>query len=66
MFPWEIAYVIGAAVLGGALAWGLWRNANRNKANDAVTEEATRQEYDHPDTYMDERRENLKSQVKPS
>jgi hypothetical protein len=53
MLAWEMAWPIGALILGVALAWALWRNHTRNRANDAITEEATRQEYAHPDSYED-------------
>ena len=46
------------------LAWGLWRYHTRNKRNDPVTEEATRELYDHPDTY-EERRDELNHEIRP-
>jgi hypothetical protein len=55
-FSWEILYGIGALALAFALVWGLMRNARRNRSNDAVTEAATREEYDHPDRYRSEQR----------
>ena len=66
MVPWEMVWPIGIVILGLAIGYGAWRNAHRNKANDAITEEATRQEYDHPDTYMEGRKQALDREVRPS
>lgn len=41
------------------------QSKTRNRANDKITEDATREEYAHPDTYP-ERREELKKKLKPS
>ena len=41
-----ITFVGGLLVLGGALAYGVYRYSSRNKANDALTEAATHAEYD--------------------
>ena len=65
MFTPEIFYGIGAVVLLGVLAWGYLRNRGRNRANDPITEAATKAEYDHPDTYDKDRRE-LDRQIRPS
>ncbi len=42
MLTWEIAWPIGALILGAALAYGWWSDRTRNGANDTLTEEATR------------------------
>lgn len=60
---WELAFPVGVILLGLALAWGLFRYRTRNKANDRITEEATRQEYDHPASYG-RREEALRDQVR--
>jgi len=65
MFTPEIAYGLGALVLLAALVWGITQYKTRNKANDPITEAATREEYDHPDRYQSEQ-EKFKDQVKPS
>jgi hypothetical protein len=52
MQPLELLYGVGALVLLIALVWGITQYKSRNKANDALTEAATRDEYDHPDTYQ--------------
>jgi len=41
-----INFIGGVVILGGALAYGVYRYATRNKANDALTEAATHAEYD--------------------
>jgi len=61
---WEIFYGLGALALAAVVAYAMWRNKTRNRANDRITEEATRQEYQHPDSYP-EIRKDLERQVKP-
>ena len=65
MQPLEWLYGVGALVLLIALVWGITQYKTRNKANDPLTEAATREEYDHPDTYEQEQDE-FKKQVRPS
>lgn len=45
---WFVVTVIGVALLGAALAWGAAYNARRDRRKDALTEAATREQYDHP------------------
>jgi hypothetical protein len=45
---WMLATVIGVALLGAVMAWAAARNAKRDKRQDALTEAATREQYDHP------------------
>jgi hypothetical protein len=47
----EIGYGIGVLVLLGVLAWATWQYRRRNRANDRVTERATRELYEHPNSY---------------
>jgi hypothetical protein len=61
----EIAYGLGALALLVALVWGITQYKTRNKANDPLTEAATREEYDHPDSYSQEQK-RFKDQVRPS
>jgi len=64
-FGWEIFYILGAVVLAGAIAYGMIQYYSRNRRNDAITEEATRMEYDAPTAYKHGGREALKDQVEP-
>lgn len=66
MLSIEFLYIVGILLVGGAIALGIWRSSSRNKANDAVSETATRELYKHPDAYEDHTRDELKDQVKPS
>ena len=63
--PWEIVYSIGALVLLVAIIWGVMQNKKRNRANDPITEAATRESYKHPETYKEEKKE-FEKQVRPS
>lgn len=65
MQPLELLYGVGALLLAAALVWGVVQYRTRNKANDPLTEAATREEYDHPDRYQDEQ-DDFKNQVRPS
>ena len=47
-FAWEMAWSIGALALAIAIAFGAFRYLTRDRSNDAVTDEATREEYDDP------------------
>ncbi|HKP80023.1 MAG TPA: hypothetical protein VJU34_12950 [Phenylobacterium sp.] len=65
MFTPEVFYGLGALLLLAALVWGITQYKRRNRANDAVSEQATRAEYDHPDTY--EREEQaFRDKIRPS
>lgn len=63
--PWEVLYGVGALVLVLALAWGTMQSRKRNRANDRVTEAATRESYEHPEAYKQEKKE-FEKHVKPS
>jgi hypothetical protein len=65
MFTAEIFYGLGALALLAGLVWGITQYKRRNRANDPLTEAATRAEYDHPDTYEHEQQQ-FKDQVRPS
>jgi hypothetical protein len=45
---WLVVTVVGVALLGAVMAWAAARTARRDRAQDALTEAATRQQYDHP------------------
>jgi hypothetical protein len=66
LMPPELLWGVGVVVLLGALVWGVVQFSTRNKANDRVTEKATREMYKHPETYSEGRREELKKEVRPS
>ena len=58
-----IYYALGALLLGVIMAYAMIRNATRNKANDKITEAATRMQYKDPERYEHGGREALKSQL---
>lgn len=47
ILSWEMLYVLGTVVLGLGLVYGVVSYYTRNRTNDALTEEATREQYDH-------------------
>ena len=61
---WEAAYILGAIVLAAAIAYGLVQYYTRDKRKDAITEEATRMEYDAPIAYEHGGREILEDEAK--
>jgi hypothetical protein len=65
MLPLELLYGLGALLLFGALIYGFTQYKRRNRANDAITEAATREEYSHPDAY-DGEEEDFRQQIRPS
>lgn len=65
MQPLELLYGVGALLLAAALVWGIVQYRTRNKANDPLTEAATREEYDHPDRYQQEQ-DDFKKRIRPS
>jgi hypothetical protein len=65
MFTPEVFYGLGALLLLAALVWGITQYKRRNRANDAITEQATRAEYDRPATY-DREEQSFRDRVRPS
>lgn len=61
----EIFFGLGALVLLAVLVWGMIQYKRRNRANDPITEAATRAEYDRPDTYAAEE-DKFRDQIRPS
>jgi hypothetical protein len=51
----EVFFGIGTLILAAALAWAILRNRRRNRANDPITDAATREEYKHPASYNPEK-----------
>lgn len=47
----EVAFFAGAVVLGAALVFGIVSYNRRNRANEPITDEATRELYADTDTY---------------
>jgi hypothetical protein len=60
----EILFGFGALLLFGVLAWAVIANKRRNRANDAITDAATRDMHEHPDTYQ-ARRGKFEKQLRP-
>lgn len=65
MFSQELFFGLGALALLLALIWGVTQHKRRNRANDALTEEATRAEYSHPETYEEEEA-GFRDRIRPS
>jgi hypothetical protein len=65
MFQPEVLLGVGIVVLFVGLLWGYRQYKTRNRANDPLTEAATKAEYDQPETYEKDERE-LKRRVLPS
>jgi hypothetical protein len=57
--------IFGALALGGVLLYGLVRYHTRNRANDRISEAATRAEYQDPQSY-DQQRARFNEQLKPT
>ncbi len=60
---WEIVFGLGALALALGIAWGLVQYKRRNKANDALTEAATHEEYHHPERFK-RTQQDFRDQVK--
>jgi hypothetical protein len=50
---YELFYFIGAIVLLAAIGYGVYRDKTRNRRNDALTDAATREQYQHPKRYQE-------------
>ncbi|HET9229955.1 MAG TPA: hypothetical protein VFO00_01625 [Vitreimonas sp.] len=48
----ELFYFIGAIVLLVAIGYGVASDKSRDKRKDALTEAATREQYQHPERYQ--------------
>jgi hypothetical protein len=64
LFQPELLFGVGIVALGLGLAWGLWSYHTRNRANDVITEEATRQAYQRPDSYAQDK-PDLERRLRP-
>lgn len=63
MGVYELLWGVGVLVLLGGLAWGVSRYHSRNRANDRITEQATRELYKDPEGY-ERKRPDLQRQVR--
>ncbi len=63
--PFELLYGLGAAGLAVGIAYAIYQYRTRNRANDAITEAATREQYSHPEDY-EATEEHLRRKVRPS
>lgn len=61
----EALYAIGILLVLGGLVYGTLRARNRNRANDPIRDEATRQIYDSPESYEQGGKQALDRQLKP-
>ncbi len=61
----EVLFGLGAVALLVVLIWARVHSKRRNRANDLLTEAATRAEYDNPDAYTTEQ-ERYRDQIRPS
>ena len=63
-FSWEVLFGVGLVAVGLAIAWGLYSSRTRNRANDALGEEAARLLREHGDErYEREDKPRLDEQV---
>ena len=60
----EIGFFIGVVILLAAIVYGAVANTRRNRANDAVTAEATRELYRDQDAYG-EKEDELRAKTRP-
>lgn len=49
---YEWAYFIGAMLLLAGLGYAVYLDRTRDKRKDAITEAATREQYEHPERYQ--------------
>ena len=55
---------LGTLVLLVAIAWGVWQYNRRGRANEPITERATRELYRNPDRYADRGEDELRSKLR--
>jgi hypothetical protein len=65
MFTPEMFYGLGVLALAAGLVWGVMQVRRRNRANDPLTDAATREEYDNPQEYQREQAQ-FRRNVRPS
>ena len=64
-FTPEALWGVGIIILMVALIWGTLQYNRRNRANEPITEAATRAQHKDPEHY-EQTAEQLKKQVRPS
>lgn len=60
----EILYGIGALILLGVLIWAVMRGGLKSKRAEAISEEATREEYNEPERYDETRQDVLEERAR--
>ncbi len=60
----EIGFFVGALILLAAIVYGVMANTRRNRANDAVTAQATAELYLDQDAYG-EKEDELRAKTRP-
>lgn len=66
MFTPELLWPVGALVLLVALIYGMIQYKTRNRANDPVTEDATKALFDDPAHYTEDTRKAFEKDIRPS
>ena len=61
----EILYAVGAALLLAALIYGALQYSRRNRANEPITDKATKELYEHPDRYESKTHDELERKTRP-
>lgn len=60
--PLESLWHVGILVLGVAIAIAIFYNSRRSRRNERISEQATKELYEHPERY-DETKRELEKQV---
>lgn len=63
--PLELIYGLCIVALAVGIAYAMRQYRTRNRANDAVGQAATREQYKHPERYEQEEK-RFKEKVRPS
>lgn len=53
MVAYEFFYIIGALLLLAVIGYAVYRDMTRDKSKDAITEAATKEQYEHPERYQE-------------
>lgn len=63
--PYEVLFGVGTLLLLGGLVWSFVQYKRRNRANDPLAEEATRELYDDPAAYQ-AHQDEIRRKARPS